>query len=71
MHNFIKESRKLDFQHKIGQTVLLAICAICSVKIEFVGSKQSSVSILPKDIIIIEVFRLWDGKLSPRGTFTA
>lgn len=67
MHNFIKESRKLDSQHKIGQTVLLA----CSVKIEFVGSKQSSVSILPKDIIIIEVFRLWDGKLSPRGTFTA
>lgn len=39
----------LDSQHK------RAICAIYSVKIKFVGSKQSLVSILPKRLIQLSI----------------
>lgn len=39
----------LDSQHK------MAICAIYSVKIKFVGSKQSLVSILPKRLIQLSI----------------
>lgn len=54
LHNFLSELPNthagiLDSQHQ------MTICAIYSVKIKFVGSKQSLVSILPKRLIQLSI----------------